>query len=314
MEHLLEDLECPVCTDYLTIPIRQCTIGHSVCGKCITKLGQCALCRNEFTESRNITLEGLALKMKYPCINKDTGCTELLSYSDREKHELRCTFRGIRVSCPMKGCDYVGDAASIKSHWLTKKTAKIYNTFNSGSIKLKNDSYFVSLVCAFEEQFWYKTKTFNNTMYFAIQFIGKPEEANKFNFEVEITKSNSSKKKIVLGDYCQSIDLSESELFKEETCCTISFTNLLQFLSNEYLNYTLKVFKIGGAPKTNQNFHNNQNTGTKPKPVHHNKAGNQNVNSGKQHEGFSKSRKGNSEHNSKPKDYKQPSGKKKSAN
>ncbi|KAL3288529.1 hypothetical protein HHI36_002970 [Cryptolaemus montrouzieri] len=92
MEIILQELECPICGDYLKIPIKLCATGHSVCGKCCEKLDRCALCHKEYTDSRNFAFESLVLKLEYPCFYKKAGCNQLLSYADREAHEKTCRF------------------------------------------------------------------------------------------------------------------------------------------------------------------------------------------------------------------------------
>ncbi|KAK9873582.1 hypothetical protein WA026_023138 [Henosepilachna vigintioctopunctata] len=246
MDNLLIELECPICTDYLTVPIRQCSTGHSICEKCIKKLERCALCQADFTESRNLTLEGLALKMTYPCVNKNAGCTDLLAYADRDKHELRCQFKGFQTVCAMKGCSFIGNEASMKAHWAAKKTSKIYSSFNSSFTKLKNDSFYVNLAECFGELFWFKCKTFNNTLYFATQLIGKPGGANKYYFDIEIVHTDTPRRRVILGNNCKSIELSDNELFTDENCCMIGFGNVSSFIVNDGLKYLLKFYKEGG--------------------------------------------------------------------
>ncbi|KAL3288531.1 hypothetical protein HHI36_002972 [Cryptolaemus montrouzieri] len=244
MEKLLIELECPICTDYLTVPIRQCATGHSVCGKCFEKLDRCALCRKEFTNSRNITLESLAMKMEYPCINKDAGCSELLSYDDREKHEHICSFGIFQTRCLMRGCTFIGDIASLKSHWLAKKmSSKMFLEVSSTRTKLKENSFYVNLAESFGQLFWFKSKTLNNTLYFAMQLIGKPEVAQQYYFEVEINLFGSSEKKIILTDSCKSIELTDNELFQEDICCNIGFKSIAHALVDGFLKYTLRMSK-----------------------------------------------------------------------
>lgn len=99
---LLVELECPVCTNYMSPPIRQCVTGHSICEQCRKRLPKCPLCQGKFSDAKNITLEALAGKMHYPCINKDSGCTAKLSLEERERHEASCMYKGFK--CGMERC------------------------------------------------------------------------------------------------------------------------------------------------------------------------------------------------------------------
>ncbi|KAL3288537.1 hypothetical protein HHI36_002977 [Cryptolaemus montrouzieri] len=262
---LLEQLECPICTDYFTIPIKQCTSGHSICGKCTERLGQCSICQAPFTEIRNFSVEALSLKMIYPCINKNAGCTALLSYTEREQHELQCCSQGLQTSCQMKGCSFTvtGDPAAVKSHWQAKKNScKIYGPFNKCTLKIKSESYFVNLVEAFNQLFWYKSRISNNFINFAMQYIGKPEDAHKFFYQIEIRHEAFDKKKIVISDYCKSM-IPDEELFKEDICISIYLPSVKQLLSSDVmngLNYILRVKKVSSDLKRKRNYHNPRST------------------------------------------------------
>ncbi|GLV36291.1 sina homologue [Carabus blaptoides fortunei] len=92
-DELLVELECPICMTYMAPPIRQCATGHSICEPCRRKLPACPLCQGKFTDSKNISLEALARKMHYPCINNKAGCTERLAWDERENHERDCSYK-----------------------------------------------------------------------------------------------------------------------------------------------------------------------------------------------------------------------------
>ena len=84
--HLLEELECPVCTEYMASSIKMCENGHNICGSCEERLSDCPTCRGKFISVRNITLEKLAATAVYPCKNKGAGCKETFALEDRDSH------------------------------------------------------------------------------------------------------------------------------------------------------------------------------------------------------------------------------------
>ena len=43
---LLTLLECPVCLDHITPPVKQCVKGHLVCSDCFPRLPHCPTCRS----------------------------------------------------------------------------------------------------------------------------------------------------------------------------------------------------------------------------------------------------------------------------
>lgn len=90
---LLEELECKICMTYMGPPIRQCETGHSICEPCMRKLSRCPLCQANFSDARNISLETLARKMHYPCINAKLGCNARSTLEHRDNHERTCSFK-----------------------------------------------------------------------------------------------------------------------------------------------------------------------------------------------------------------------------
>lgn len=62
----LQLLECPICKEYMSPPIYQCTTGHTVCSACKTKLGKCSSCEDPIEKTRNYTLEELSKKVELP--------------------------------------------------------------------------------------------------------------------------------------------------------------------------------------------------------------------------------------------------------
>ncbi|RZC34911.1 Sina domain containing protein [Asbolus verrucosus] len=233
-DELLVELECPICTNYMSPPIRQCATGHSVCENCRKKLPKCALCQGRFTDSRNLSLEGLAVKMRYPCINKPSGCSARLSYTERDTHELRCPLKGFR--CAMEKCPWVGRLEDIAAHWASKKmSSKPYHKSNVCHTKMKAESYYVNMVDAHDKLFWFKCKLTKNKLYWAVQYIGNAAEAENYFYEIEIFKPGRTKKKILISDYCQAIDLENSQLFHDDACVSINADSIANFVSGDQL-------------------------------------------------------------------------------
>ena len=66
-EELLQLLECPVCLDHITPPMKQCVKGHLVCNECFPRLPHCPTCRSPMNQERNLAIEQIARLLKYPC-------------------------------------------------------------------------------------------------------------------------------------------------------------------------------------------------------------------------------------------------------
>ncbi len=56
-EQVLSLLECPVCLDHITPPVRQCVKGHLVCADCFPRLHHCPTCRGDMCQERNLAME-----------------------------------------------------------------------------------------------------------------------------------------------------------------------------------------------------------------------------------------------------------------
>lgn len=240
---LLIELECPVCSNYMIPPIRQCTTGHSICESCRKRLSNCAVCKSEFAEGRNIALESLAVKMKYPCINRISGCPAALSYNEREIHELRCTYKGFK--CAMDKCLWVGPLETLKDHWASKRiTSKPYQASNVCHTKMKTGSFYVNIVEAYGKLFWFKCKLSNKRLYWVVQYIGKSEEAEKFYYEIEVFRQGHTKKKLLFSDYCQSIEMDNENLLKDGVCICINTELVEHFVSGDQLVYYMRIHPV----------------------------------------------------------------------
>ncbi|PSN36228.1 hypothetical protein C0J52_22803 [Blattella germanica] len=63
MEELtLNEIECPVCLEYMVRPIVLCISGHNFCGNCRKQMSDCPICKKHFF-TRNIALEEVASKI-----------------------------------------------------------------------------------------------------------------------------------------------------------------------------------------------------------------------------------------------------------
>ncbi|VEN40181.1 unnamed protein product [Callosobruchus maculatus] len=247
---LLIELECPICTSYMVPPIRQCATGHSVCESCRNKLQKCALCQSNFTDSRNISLEGLAVKMRYPCVYKASGCTASLAYNEREGHKLNCRYRGF--ACAMEKCSWVGPLEELAAHWASKKmTSRPYHMSNLCHTKMKNEAYYVNIVEAYNKMFWFKCRLSNKKLYWAVQYIGNVGEADEYFYEIEIFKPGRTKRKVLMSDYCQPIDIPNAHLLKEDGCIWMNTELVEDFVNEDHLLvYYMRVHQVGPKSAT----------------------------------------------------------------
>ena len=112
---LLTLLECPVCLDHITPPIKQCVKGHLVCTDCFPRLPHCPTCRSGMSEERNLGMEQVARLLKFPCRYHPMGCTESHPLAQKEEHERNCPY--LQLKCPFHGqCSFGGSLSAVVPH------------------------------------------------------------------------------------------------------------------------------------------------------------------------------------------------------
>ncbi|KAK3916331.1 E3 ubiquitin-protein ligase Siah2 [Frankliniella fusca] len=113
-EALMSLLECPVCRDFLQPPLKQCSNGHVVCFACWPRLSLCPACRAPFIPTASLTLDGILRTLRFPCPNKEHGCSLSLRMDARPAHDQVCPFRP--RGCPMARCEWQGLADALAAH------------------------------------------------------------------------------------------------------------------------------------------------------------------------------------------------------
>ncbi|KAG5869054.1 hypothetical protein JTB14_032240 [Gonioctena quinquepunctata] len=124
-ESLLAEVECPICTEYMKTPIWMCSVGHSICSACKSKVRQCPTCQSVLTDNRNFTLEKVIEHIEFPCKFKDLGCCFRGSLASGRLHEMECSYAGKHeIKCYIKNCSWSGRQSKMFSHLLEKHRQK----------------------------------------------------------------------------------------------------------------------------------------------------------------------------------------------
>jgi E3 ubiquitin-protein ligase SIAH1 len=97
---VLEQLQCPVCTQYMLPPITLCGNGHNICSSCKKKFQKCPNCREPLLDIRNKKLEKLALRVECPCPNEPHGCTLTFPIALIREHQEVCEYSPLE--CPLR--------------------------------------------------------------------------------------------------------------------------------------------------------------------------------------------------------------------
>ena len=243
---LLSDLECPVCMQYMVPPIKMCTNGHNICSKCRESVQSCPTCRAEFLETRNVALEKIVRRQKYPCPNKQSGCLDLFSIEHIAKHQDDCVYR--EVKCPfhlIETCSWNGLKKDLKDH------AKATHTecFREGSIfkiihsKFTNLSVSVVILSYFGELFTYYRRIKDGRNYAAVQLIGTNSEASKYKCEFTLRAANGveqTSNTFFVRGYSEDWDT----IFNSGICLCLDEKIVKYFLKENQLNLTVTLSRV----------------------------------------------------------------------
>ena len=237
-EDLLRDLKCPVCMQYMVPPIKLCTNGHNICSKCRQRVQRCPTCRAKFSETRNVALENIARRQKYPCANRQSGCLEVLSVEHIAKHHAVCVYG--KIKCPynlFNKCSWDGFKKNLKEHvkgthpkYLVEvSTFTFPNLLESGAI-----------VSCFGELFTYYQKQKDGRNYAAVQLIGTSSEASKYKYKCTLRAANNVEeisKTVFVRGYSEDFET----IFNSGICLCLDEKTVKHFLheSKDKLTVTL---------------------------------------------------------------------------
>ena len=187
-EVLLRDLECPVCMEYMVPPIKLCTNGHKICSKCRESAQRWPACRSKFSEIRNVALENIARRLKYPCANRQKGCLDMFSIEDISEHHTACVYGNIK--CPF----HFYETCS----WNSPKNDQKENGKAAHPGYFKEESSFhchylsedLTVLSCFGELFIFYLQKRDGRYYGAVQLIATSSEASKYKCEFSLRAAN----------------------------------------------------------------------------------------------------------------------------
>jgi Seven in absentia protein family len=134
---------CPICYNYLSIPVYKCKNDHSYCLTCLeTKLGvsKCYICNN-YVKSRNYFIENQLQNIMSSCIWEKEGCRETFQLSLIKLHEKNCKFQSRQIKCLFNyneskfNCSWMGSENGLVNHLVDIHDADLYEGEDIVSIK-----------------------------------------------------------------------------------------------------------------------------------------------------------------------------------
>jgi len=173
---LLQQLECPVCMEYMLSPITMCKNRHNICNNCRSILKKCPVCRLQLN-IRNVSLENKVRGILQPCIYRKSGCKEVGFQGLISKHQSECPYGP--HNCPFakvanENCKWEGPLAEVKSHIISEHNAFITEVEGKQLIVCTNYTYYRALF-ALGEVFFYFSTLQGDMFYVCILYVGSRE-------------------------------------------------------------------------------------------------------------------------------------------
>ncbi|CAL4951017.1 unnamed protein product [Urochloa decumbens] len=100
-------VECAICFTPFEAEVFMCKNGHAACAKCCVRINRkCWCCGKPIGDMRCRPLENVLAEMNTHCRFSKYGCTEVVKYIDKSRHEEACP--RAPSGCPVDGCTYRG--------------------------------------------------------------------------------------------------------------------------------------------------------------------------------------------------------------
>ena len=236
---LLTLLECPVCLDHITPPIKQCVKGHLVCSDCFPRLPHCPTCRSPMSEERNLGMEQVARLLKFPCRYHPMGCTESYCLAQKEEHERNCPY--LQLKCPFHGqCSFGGSLSAVVPHLKAEHSVTPVPVQPSGTLFYRAKFFFKRNLWNFifkwdDNLFRFMVKHVHsstvgrpencNLLIAHIQYIGPDSMASQYAYTISLFDADRRKQGPKFqGVVSSTLKPLESQVSKDEVFVTTFYT------------------------------------------------------------------------------------------
>ena len=246
-EGVLIELECPVCLEYMLPPIEFCKNGHNICSNCRVNMQECPTCRQPFANIRNLALENLTKRVKYPCTNRKFGCKETLPVDLIKGHEDVCRYAA--YMCPFvkeKHCPWADLRSNLKEHLLKYHGEDVKLQFEETSLIINTDSVELQgckVIFAHNEIFYVHILRRVNNYYIVVRYVGTPENASKYGYSICFKKLDDTES-ITVCHVARSAAEDLDQIYQTGACFNLPLDVLKRFVThNANLPYKLKILK-----------------------------------------------------------------------
>ena len=231
-----------MCMDYIVPPIKLCTNGHNICSKCRARVQHCPTCRAKFSEIRSVALENIARKLKYPCLNRQSGCLDRFSIELIAEHHVVCEYR--KLNCPFHittHCSTKCRKSDMKNHFEKAHILSFHGTSTIRSDLSKGMS--VTVLFCFGKLFVHHQRKRDGRYCCVVQLIGTKSETSKYKCEFTLRATNGIEQisKTFLGQgYSEDWETS----FSSGNCFCVDEVTVKYFLIYDKLNMTATLSTV----------------------------------------------------------------------
>lgn len=226
---LLQELECPVCMEYMVPPIMLCNNGHNLCCTCRITLDKCPICRGPFVKVRNLSLENLAAETLYPCKNIQMGCTKLVTRSLAKHHADECLFD--RQKCPFAKisntrCSWSGPMDTVRTHVETKHhgscVQRVSRKFKTVLHNVSWSQRYYQAIITLGELFYVSWRVQSGIFYCAVFHIGPKEITPKFKYRFAISTKDGDEYSMscLTHSYFENVN----DIVRQGKCVTLHYS------------------------------------------------------------------------------------------
>lgn len=250
-DSLLIELECPVCTKYMIPPITFCENGHNICSGCRPKIKKCPTCRKPLLSARNLALENLAKRVKYPCCNRTTGCNESFPLDQIIRHQNVCLHEF--YNCPLAQapgilCHWRGPRTEVRKHIDTTHKERVTEAVSKLSVYTRNFNAaykYCRIIYALGEIFYQQFDVIGQSFYFVVQYVGPEDAGTKYRYEFTL-ESSEGDEKIEVFHIAQSVNTNIDDIRKSRKCVKLHYDVVRNFLKDNSLKFEMEISEVRG--------------------------------------------------------------------
>lgn len=239
-KNLIQEFECPVCQEYMFPPISLCSLGHSICSDCKSRLSKCPTCQSSYGNTRNYSLENMIQLVHLACRNEIHGCDFIGTLSSLHEHKLNCDYDCVKCPIPSH-CKWVGPIILLFIHLSNcHKDAGYMKPDQEITHDLKNSDSSHNLVRLERNLFRISCKagkTGNSIVKWAFQ---KVFSSTSCKIEIDFIDQTENQRKFIINNVFHKVTETDS-IFEE--CLAIPLDLLQPYIdSQQLLHFKYRVY------------------------------------------------------------------------